>query len=709
MSAVRERGGRRISLRSVLGLTIALGLTMPTVVDAGVLSAATATATVESADLEVLAAPSASGAVREGQPLTVRVTLSNDGALATGPLDIDLRLEGSRVASADELADWFEGSGDSEPVLDDGLIAARAMIGALAPGASAILDLSVAASSPLWGGAFGARLAEVVVADGEEVLAIDRTAVVRVPDGATPGSAATVFVQPLTTPGETAGLLSAATLEAATAEAGSLSRALSASAGRSVLLAIDPRVIASIRALGDAAPASARDFLSRLAAAPNDSFLLHWADADPLTTITAADVPLPQPEGTGLIAGEPITVEAESTDEPNDDATEEPVDNDLMTQPVAELLDLSTTLEGLSWAGVEGFSTDALESVASEEDRVVLAPSSVLEGDAAVQRHGGTVLLRADEALAAAAQAAVRAPSQQQFDRAMARVSALLATSAARAPGEPAFIALDRGVSRGADRLLDTLAGTISLPWSSAGSTAAAIAQPAADAVIRTTPLTESRQSAVASALDSEAADRQFAQIALTPAVITDVRRLELLAALSLGWGESSVEALRRFIAQSQALRASVQIVESVPITLLTDRSGVPITVQNDLDVAVRVFVRVEPNTTQLRVLDSAVEATVEPRSQARVLVPVESLTNGEVDITVTVRDAQSRVLSEPTRVSLNLQAGWETAGVIIVAIVVALLFVVGIARDLRKRGRRAAERADPNDDASPATESDAS
>jgi hypothetical protein len=42
----------------------------------------------------------------------------------------------------------------------------------------------------------------------------------------------------------------------------------------------------------------------------------------------------------------------------------------------------------------------------------------------------------------------------------------------------------------------------------------------------------------------------------------------------------------------------------------------------------------------------------------------------------------------------LNLQAGWETAGTIIVAIAVALLFVVGIARDLRKRRRRAGEAA---------------
>ena len=366
----------------------------------------------------------------------------------------------------------------------------------------------------------------------------------------------------------------------------------------------------------------------------------------------------------------------------------------LLTQPVAELVGVNATLDGVSWPGAAGFSTAALEAVSAEGTRVVLTPSSVLERDDAVQRYGSTVLLRADEALAEAARDAVHAASQQQFDRAMARVSALLATSAAREPGAPAIIALDREAPRGADRLLDTLAQTISLPWSSAGSTATAVARSAADAVIIDVPLGEPRQATVVTALDSESADRQFAQIALTPALITDERRLELLAALSLGWGENSVEALRGFVAQSQALRASVQVLESVPILLLSDRSTLPVTVQNDLDVAVRVFVRVEPDTAQLRVLDPDVESTVEPRSQARTLVPVESLTNGEVDITVTVRDAQSRVLSAPTRVSLNLQAGWETAGTIIVAVAIALLFVVGIVRDLRKRGRRVTESA---------------
>ena len=55
----------------------------------------------------------------------------------------------------------------------------------------------------------------------------------------------------------------------------------------------------------------------------------------------------------------------------------------------------------------------------------------------------------------------------------------------------------------------------------------------------------------------------------------------------------------------------------------------------------------------------------------------------------MTVRDATGARIGSPTRVALNLQAGWETAGTIAVAGAVVLLLGVGITRDIRKRRRR--------------------
>jgi hypothetical protein len=196
---------------------------------------------------------------------------------------------------------------------------------------------------------------------------------------------------------------------------------------------------------------------------------------------------------------------------------------------------------------------------------------------------------------------------------------------------------------------------------------------------------------AAENALAAESADEDFASIATEPDLITAQRRLELLAALSPGWGQQRSQALADFADASRELRSSVRVIESSTITLLTDRTSLPISVENALDVPVTVYVSVAPATGQLRVLDPRVEVTLEPDSRARALVPVQSLTNGDVDITVSLRDAGGRTIGDSTSLELNLQAGWETAGTVAIAVVIALLFAIGIVRDVRKRKARRA------------------
>lgn len=690
MSAERVRGGRRApgtldhgtghrqprGRRGVRGsllvalLALSAGLTSaPLLATAGVAAAST-TATAETR-ITLLAAPGASGIARPGEPLSVRVTVTNTGQEATPELALALDIDGARPSAPERVEQWLAGA----TLESDARTASTATLSPIEPGASAVLDLIVPASRPAATGAFGARLAVVRASAGDELIAADRTAVVWVPSGSTPPSARTVFIAPISTPGIADGLLDAETLAALTADTGDLHRQLDAVAGRPVLVAIDPRVIASIRLLGADAPASALTFLDRLAAMPNETTLLPWADADPLGVL-AVGGSVPEPEGAGAVA---------PTD--GDGATDDP-------QPSPSALDLATaaewptTFDGLLWAG-DGLSADLLPGIADAGARTVITPSTALEGREVSQAAAGLRLIRADAALGAAAREASTAVSQQRFDRAVAQVSALLAAQAAADPQSVAVIPLGRDALPSSDRLIDTIGRTVSLPWSTAGTLSEAIAEPSADGAITGTAVSGARADAIEAALAAEAADRSFAGVAVEPTAITDVRRLELLAALSQGWGDRSVDALTAFVDASARLRSGIRVAESSAITLLADRASLPVTVQNDLDVPVRVYVRVEPDTTQLRVLDPRVEVLVEARSQTRAVVPVESLTNGRVDITVTVQDGSGTRISEPTRVSLNLLAGWETAGTITVGAAVVLLLVVGISRDIRKRRRQ--------------------
>lgn len=686
MSAERERAGRRALSRLIRAFgrgSLAVGIVFVALAASPTTDAARSTTTDDSdvAAIELVAAPAASGVVRPGDALSVRVTISNTGDEPTGSIDVMLSIDGDSVADPGQLAAWFSG----DPVDVDDRSFASATLSSLEPDASAVLDLIVPTAESVLSGSFGARLATVRATLGDVELGLDRTAFVWLPSGTTPPIAATTFVAAITTPGETDAFLSADDVARYTAEAGPLTRTLDAVAGRPVLLAIDPRIIASIRLLGAQAPASATVFLERLRAAPNESFLLPWADADPLATIAAAATPLPLPEGAGLVT---TAADGNSTPAPSPSPSPE------QSVELAELAAWPTTFDDVAWADRGGLTADALPVLAEQGTRVLITPGSSLVQSAPLQERDGMRLLRVDDALASAARAASLAVSQLRFDRSMAQVSALLAASAAVESGVPVVIALSRDRLAGTDRLINTIAQTVALPWSSGTRASEALSRTPVDAVVVELSIDAGRLDAVRAALAAETEDRVFATIAVAPEAITDIRRLDLLAALSLGWGDRASGALQGFLVDSAALRSSVQVVESSGILLLADRASLPVTVQNDLAVAVRVFVRVEPDTAQLRVVDPRVETLVEPRSQTRALVPVESLTNGQVDITVTVRDAEDQIVGSPTRVALNLQAGWETAGTIAVAIALLLLLTIGITRDIRKRRRQQGEQS---------------
>ena len=644
------------------------------------------------AAIELVAAPSAAGIVRPAEPVSVRVTITNTGSVPTGRISVALQVAGTQAVNTEQLADWFASDrGETSSDRDTASVAekavAEATVSPLESGASAVFDLVVAADSPALGGEFGARLASVRATIDGETLAVDHTALVWTPGNAATPVTATTFIAPIATPGEPSAFLSSNDLAGYTEEAGALTRTLDAVAGRPVLIAIDPRIVGSIRLLGEQAPATATAFLERLGRAPNESFLLPWADADPVATLTAANTALPTPEGSGVAQSDD---DAGGTGQPTESPRPTPLPEQAVT--LAQLSDWPTTFEDWNWVGPASLTTDATAALSEQGSTVLIVPGSSLDEGAPVQNIDAVRILRADDAIAQAAQDASLARSQQQFDRSFARLSALLAASAQAGSGIPTMITLSRDQLASTDRLIDTIAQTVSLPWVDgaeasvalkADSVAAAIVAPEGDA---------GRVTAVRAALEAEAADRVFAGIAVAPEAITDIRRLELLGALSLGWGANSGDALRVFVADSTILRSSVQVVESSDIFLPADRASLPVTVRNQLDVAVRVFVHVDPDTVQLRVVDGSVETLVEPLSQTRALVPVESLTNGRVDITVSVRDKQSRVVGEPTRVSLNLQAGWETAAIIAIGLAVVLLLTFGIARDIRRRRQRTAK-----------------
>lgn len=663
--------------------------------------------------LELVAAPVGTS-VAPDAPVSLRVTVRNTGGSASAPGTLEIGLDGGTRATLSALEAWFSG-GEHDAVLPT---VAEAAMPALDAGGAAVIDVEVPAGSTGLAGEWGSRLVVATAMMGDAAAAASRTAIVFAPPESAPAVAPVRVVSPLSTPESESALLSAEELAELTGPDGLLTRTLDAVDGTGAALGVDPRIIASVRVLGTSAPESATLLLDRLAGLANPTFALAWADADPTATVLARGIPLPAVEGAGAPldaalldtatalppAGadpDPNAPGASSpapTPDPSTDAPGSPSpspgaeDAGPATVTLAELAAWPHDLQDWVWPRAGGLSDAGIEQLVAAGAGTLIASDAQL-GDAvgSAARAGGATLAVADESASRAAIGVTTATVQQQAQASTAELAALLAARAVELPGSATLLALDRTAAQSVARLDGLLTAVDALGWADLTP----LGQPAASApetAVSEGALPEGLGDAVGAALDSEAGDREYARIAVDPAAVTDIRRLELLAALSLGWGDQAAAAAQRFTTASSELRSSVQLVETPSITLFSDRLSLPVTVQNALGTPIVVYVHVESATGQLRVLESRVETVIEGSAQAVARVPVQSLTNGDVDITITVRDAGGAIISGPITVPLSLQAGWETAGIIALSVAIVGLFVTGLARDLRRRRTRRAE-----------------
>lgn len=684
MPVTRRRRRALASLAAAAATALGLGGTLLGA------TPASATADLDSMPLRVVAVPADSGVLLDDADLRVRVTVTNTGDRTITGARAELRVDPSAITDDAILRSWL---GDSSPPRTPSDVTAPLVD--IGPGNTAVTTLTLPAEEIDLDDLAGVRLLSVAVRAEDQIVGVDRTAVVGRPAGSLSGISAITAVVPLTAPESRNGLLSAGDLDVLTAPGGALDRTLEAGLGRGVVFAIDPRIIASTRLLGDAAPDSAVDFLTRLEQAPNDSFALRWADADPIATVGILDTPLPTPLGAGTAAfvdSAPLAEGAEPSASPSPDA---PTVDAIVLE---ELAAWPHTLEGWAWPQPGTLTAEGATALVNDGTSSVLLPAADVTGGEGLIRtvEGGMRAVVADDLAGHTVSAALASDSRQVRNAAVVELGALLSLAPSGNGSPPMLILAERTGAVPSPGLGAILDDVVALPWVRGGGLATATlpSAPVSQAALVGAEQEEARTTLVEELLSVEESDGQFARIAVRPELLREDRRLDLLAALSIG-GESLAESTERFRQQSQQLQSGVQVVESNTITLLTDRTSLPVTVQNSLPVPVRIFVRVDAATGQLRVEDQRVETTVGAGAQARALIPVQSLVNGEVDITVSVRAEDGAVIGSPIRVELNLQAGWETAGTIAIGAVIALLFGVGLVRDIRKRRASRASLAD--------------
>ncbi|MCU1437423.1 MAG: hypothetical protein JWP66_510 [Naasia sp.] len=671
--------------------------------------AATAESAATAAAITVAVSPAV---VRPGEGISVTGSVVNRGDSALPAGQLVLRVSGTALERAD-LERGLQASGaDDIDTVELGTVP----LPGLPAGTGTPVAFGLAApevDALLTGTGWGAHLLTAELRAGGETVAGSASGFVW-EEGPAPAAVGLVTVIPLSTPPGDAGLLDASELEAYTSPNGNLQRKLDAALGTPAVLALDPRIPASIRALGSTAPDSAVGWLRRLRAADNTVFPLQYADADPSlqraagapallapisfeSSIDPANFPdgtdLGGADGTGAdgVAGDGTaggTAVGGATPTAPSPATPTPAPTAPTTGvPTSEdLLDWEYDFTDLVWPTTVT-TGDAAYWAASGYSRFLVPSASVdapVVPPATVTVDGGSAIV-IDTTLSEALSGAAFAAGEAEGRRSLADTTALLAASAADAAG-PLVVALDRSVPTSTENLLSALTGLRSLPWVAAQALES-LGQPATELPLREGAGADPRAGTVGELLAADRAIADFATVIERPELLTGRERLRLLALLSAQW----VKLPEPWATAAADLRKRFEeVLNSVTITSSDIFAPgafveVPFYVENDLDYPVTLAFSGRPSNGRLLVED--VTATIAAASIVRVNMPAETIANGRVALDVQATNPVNGVpVGAPARLLLDVQAEWETVGLIVIGVLVAGLFGFGLFRNVRKR-----------------------
>lgn len=595
--------------------------------------------------------PTNSGLTDGEGPARAMVTLRNPSATALPSGRVTLELGRTPLTDAGALAAWL-GAGESDAALTT---VATELAPQVLPGRDAVVDIFTP-DLGLTTGVYPLRARLGTATEARSVLIV----------AAAPRPIA--ILVPVTLRPADGVLLSADELAAATAPDGTLTTVLDAVSGTTAALAVDPAIPAAIRVLGTAAPASALQWLTQLEAMPNTRFGLRFGDAD---LAVQAQAELTEPLDT---SGLSVFLESANFSAPTDAALP---DTD-------ELTGIRNALPGLVWprGGVSPTDLEAFAGYVGDAATTVL-PSSAATASAPLAQVDGHRVLRYEAPASAAVSRAI--DESDAAVRGSALTTALAHLTIGGSTG-PVLVALDRDDTRTVDGLREAVDALrmIGTPL----RLDELLAADTPPATIRTVGA-PARAEAVPALLADEAKLTAFATALDEPAQLTQRERIRLLRLLSVGEPPDGFgTALAAHRTRTTATISAVAIEPTSDVQILSATVDLPVWVRNDLPWPVTVHLAAQSRDPRLEVQSETI-VTAPAETNTRVRVPVKArVASGEVDVRLRLTSAEGVLISGPESTRVIVRAEWESIGLSVLGVLVALLFVVGTVRTVRHRRR---------------------
>lgn len=649
--------------------------------------------------VELYVSAGARGAVAVGGSTSAIVTVQNETESQLSGGRVLVELNRTPLADDDAITKWLddgEATGDftalgteTTSAVDAGdeetttVVVPDEVLGDIAPGVYPLRAALTGAST----GTAGSDDEVDRDADATSVLVVtaDQTAKVGVlvPITATPAGGA---------------LLTSEELGTLTADDGALTAQLDGVTGTAAILAIDPAIMASIRVLGTAAPASATEWLSRLEELPNQRFALQFGDADATAQAHAQLPSLLQPTTLAPFLDErnfPKTPAAPLTDAPTASPTPSPAATEAPALPDDDALSkVEGATPGILWPRGD-VTQDDLATFTSYLERAALTvlPSSSVGG--ATSAHatvGSSAVLVTDDAASAVLSQAAAEEHAAARQRSLAAATAHLFLAAQSDPSTPLLIGLERDETRSAGALRDAISTA-----DTAGFGLTDLRAMPATAVTLTTEPDAGRAAAVHELLADENTLADFSSILADPQLMLSPERIRILRTLAVGIPAESFGA--EVGAHREATRetlSAVSIPPSSTIQLLTAAADLPFRVRNDLPWPVTVRLTVIPTDLRLDV-EPVTIAEVPANSSTRVKVPVSArVGSGELTLRLSLSTPTGVPIGGTESVRVAVRAEWETIGLAVFGGLIVVLIGLGVWRTVRRRRHEAnAESAD--------------
>lgn len=505
-------------------------------------------------------------------------------------------------------------------------------------------------------------------------------------------------------------------------------------------VAIDPRIIVSIRAAGDTAPDSAKTFLQRLKSPALSSFLLPYADSDLVTQqLLGLPEPLqptgvtfalhesaqpPKAAGTGggsNTAADPQNEQAAAADTAGQGAdTTNPDQGTTTGAPNADAdaaAGATAATASLSYEQLAVWDTTAPATVwfnpGTTSKRTLAAAHSaqanrLILNSADLQQHSGgprvtlqdtefNALVGSATLATAAQQISYNSPDSVTAQAAFANLYTELVHS-----GEVVLLA-DRSLANAnmrTVRMLQAIHDTSFVTAVPAGQLTGGTATLQDDISSAAAAAFKVHEPLLQAALKNEKTVLHNAPALTQPQQLIDYQRsrlLQLFNTAHLGSAADSVTAFETLAAAYQerdtALRSSIQILAPQRTQILGVEAKLPLQIRNSLPFAINVLLQLESGSDSLSVTQQEFkDLKVESGDTITVLAPVHSNTGAGAASVIThllTADGAHNLTTETF--SLGIASYVETIGLVALGLAVVVLLAVWLRRLLKKSRAAAA------------------